>query len=96
MLSDHERAALIELERGLVAQDPNFARSFDSRSFRGSGRLPPHGPGRACLVAFVLAALLSVFMLVAGSSFSALAFAAVAGVAWVAWGRGDGTRPRQT
>ena len=36
MLSDHERRALLELQRQLLAEDPDFARSFDEVGQRDS------------------------------------------------------------
>ena len=36
MLSDHERRALLELQRQFLAEDPDFARSFDEVGQRDS------------------------------------------------------------
>jgi hypothetical protein len=36
MLSDHERTALLELQRQFLAEDPDFARSFDEVGQRDS------------------------------------------------------------
>ena len=42
MLSDHEQRALLELQRQFLAEDPDFARSFDEVGQRDS-RSPFNG-----------------------------------------------------
>ena len=81
MLSDHERMTLREIERQILAEDPEFTRSFDM------GVQRPHRERRdgvSVKIAIMAAVLLGALMLVAGSPSGALAFAAVAGLIWLA------------
>lgn len=96
MLSDHERKTLHEVERQLMLEDPEFARSF-----HGGEQHPPRGHHRpadkiAIVVAVLLSALLSALLLVAGLLSGALTFAAVAGLIWAAWRYSDSTNRRAT
>ena len=79
MLSDHERETLREVERQFLAEDPGFAHAFEARQTRMSRR--PHRWGAR--IALVTAALLTAFLVVAGSLGSALVVAVVAGLIWV-------------
>lgn len=79
MLSDHERETLREVERQFLAEDPGFTRAFQARQTRMSRR--PHRLGAR--TGLVTAALLTMFLLVAGSLGSALVVAVVTGLIWV-------------
>jgi hypothetical protein len=99
VLSDRERKTLLELERGLAAEDPEFARSFEAPAHGGVGAHPPRGGHSwGYPVTIVVAVLLGVLMFLAGSPVSALACAAVAGAAWLMrrLGGGDGAIRRGT
>ncbi len=81
MLNDHERKTLREFERQFQVEDPDFTRSFDTRAQRLHRR---QLDGAWFQIAIVAAVLLGAIMLVAGSPSGALAFAAVAGLTWLA------------
>lgn len=81
MLSDHERKTLREVEQQLMAEDPEFARSFEARQ----ARLSRHPRRLAVRIGVVVGALLAALMLVTGSLVGALVFAVTAGLIWVAW-----------
>lgn len=92
MLSDHERETLQEIQRQLLVEDPDFARSFEV-----AGQRSPHRcHRRACTAGVVLALVLSVLMLVAGLSGSALVLAAGAALIAVARHRWDDSEQRNT
>ncbi|MGH3985537.1 MAG: DUF3040 domain-containing protein [Pseudonocardiaceae bacterium] len=96
MLSDHERKTLRDVERQLMFEDPEFARSFDAHEQhlpRGHHRLAAK---IAIVVAVLLSALLSALLLVTGLLSGALTFAAVTGLIWAAWRYSDGTSWRAT
>lgn len=91
MLSDHQRKTLEELERRLMAEDPEFPRLFDARA----QHLDSHrhvGMSFAITVAIVASILFFTVMLATVSFTGALAFAAVAGLIWAVWRRSDPTR----
>lgn len=79
MLSDHERETLREVERQFLTEDPGFTRAFEARQTRMSRR--PHRLGAR--IGLVTSALLTMFLLVAGSLGSALVVAVVTGLIWV-------------
>jgi hypothetical protein len=81
VLNDHERKTLREVEQQLMAEDPEFARSFEARQ----ARLSRHLRGLGVRIGVVVAALLAALMLVNGSLVGALVFAVTAGLIWVAW-----------
>jgi Flp pilus assembly protein TadB len=87
VLSDHERKALREVERQFQAEDPRFTRSFEAHQTRMARRHRKLGAHLAVLAA----ALLTTFLLVAGSLVGALAVAAATGLIWVAWRHSAGT-----
>jgi hypothetical protein len=78
VLSDHERQTLREVERRFLAEDPGFARAFEARQTR----LSRHPRRLGARIALVTAALLTAFLLVAGSLGSALTVAVVTGLIW--------------
>jgi hypothetical protein len=81
VLSDREREVLREVERQILHEDPEFARSFDARAQRLR-----HRAGGLGIKIFVLAGLLlSALVLVAGSLGGAVAFAIGTGLVWLAW-----------
>jgi hypothetical protein len=82
VLNDHERKTLREVELQFVAEDPEFAQSFDSRARRLQRK---HADGVSVKIAIMAAILLDALMLVVGSPGGALAFAAVTGLIWLAW-----------
>jgi hypothetical protein len=90
VLNDHERETLREVERQFLAEDPVFARAFEARQTRMS-RHPRRLGARIALVA---AALLTAFLLVAGSLGSALVVAVVTGLIWVVLRHPAGTSRR--
>jgi Flp pilus assembly protein TadB len=81
VLRNHERETLREVEQLLMAEDPEFARSFEARQTR----LSRHPRRLAARIALVAAALFTALMLVAGSLVGALAFAVATGLIWVVW-----------
>jgi hypothetical protein len=81
VLSEHEWKVLGEVERQLLAEDPEFTRSFATHARRLQ---PARADHDLIKLAAVGAALLAALLLVAGSP-GALAFAAVAGLLW--WAR---------
>ena len=91
MLNDHERKTLREVERQFLVEDPEFTRSFATRAQRLERR---HLDGGLVKIALVAAVLLGALMLVAGSPSGALAFAAVAGLIWLARQHSNDTRSR--
>lgn len=92
MLSDHEREALQEIQRQLLVEDPDFARSFEM-----AGQRSPHSRHRrACTVSVVLALVLSLLMLIAGLPGTALLLAAGAALIAVARHRWDDSGQRGT
>jgi len=87
VLSDHERETLREVERQFQAEDPRFTRSFEARQNRLASRSHKLG----ARLAVVAAALLTAFLLLAGSVAGALAVAVTTGLIWLAWCHSAGT-----
>jgi len=75
VLSDHERETLREIQRHMVAEDPDFERSFDA--LEAPAR---HRWAYTTLVA--VTGVLAPVMLLAGSIGGALTFAIAAGSLW--------------
>jgi Flp pilus assembly protein TadB len=71
VLSDHELKSLREVERQCMADDPDFTRTFEA----GQARLSRHPHQLGLTLAVVAAALLTTFLLVAGSLGSAVVVA---------------------
>ncbi len=82
MLSDHEWKTLREVERRILTEDPEFARSFESsaHSLRRE-----HLDGVGLTIFLVSGLLLSALLLVIGSLGGAVAFAITTGLIWWAW-----------
>ncbi|TWF82180.1 DUF3040 family protein [Pseudonocardia hierapolitana] len=92
MLSDHERKTLREVERQCMADDPDFTRAFEA----GQTRLAGHPHQLGLTLAVVAAALLTTFLLVAGSLGSSVVVAAGTGlIIWAMRHRSTST-DRQT
>ena len=89
MLNDHERKALSEVERRLMADDPEFARHFEARQ----ARLQRH-PREGAVLAVGGAVLLAVLMLLAGSVTGALGTLVVTVLLWAMWRSSTGTESR--
>jgi DUF3040 family protein len=86
VLSDRERETLHEVERRLLIEDPEFARSFKARAQR-----LPHPTGGVGIKIFLVAGLLlSALVLVAGSLAGAVAFVGATGLIWLVWRRAGG------
>lgn len=81
MLSDHERRTLQEVERLLLAEDPDFTQSFQARS----QRLQRTDDGFGLKIFVVGGLLLSALMLVTGSLSGAVAFAVATGLIALVW-----------
>lgn len=94
MLSDHERETLDEIQHRLVAEEPQFARSFESRARRlgvRGRRLRQTG----VTVLIVTALLLAAFMIVVHAVGPALFFSAAACcLVWLRRGRRAGAGRR--
>jgi Flp pilus assembly protein TadB len=92
VLSDHELKSLREVERQCMADDPDFTRTFEA----GQARLSRHPHQLGLTLAVVAAALLTTFLLVAGSLGSAVVVAAATGlIIWAVRHRSASTK-RQT
>jgi hypothetical protein len=89
VLSDRERERLREVERRLLIEDPEFARSFEARA-----QLLPHPTrGFGIKIFLITGLLLSTLVLVAGSPGGAVTFAAATGLAWLVWRWAGTSRP---
>lgn len=91
MFSDREWELLRRVESDVVADDPEFARSFEAKLERLQHHRRYHSVVR---IAVVLAAVLAVGMLLAGSPMGALAVLVLTGLVWVVWRYSDGTEGR--
>jgi hypothetical protein len=86
VLSDRERDVLDEVERRLLAGDPEFAALFDAQARpRAAGR--PYRPGT--MIGAVLVIAFGVLVLLASSPSIALLATLSSGVLWVAWRYAD-------
>jgi hypothetical protein len=92
VLSDHERKTLAEVERRLIADDPEFAQSFRAR--QTSLQRDPHR--RGATIAAVAAVLLVVLMLLAGSLVGALGSVVTTALIWAMWRYSMDTDPSPT
>ena len=81
MLSDHDRKTLREVECQLMAEDSEFARSFEA----GQARLSSQPRRLAVRIGIGIGVLLAALMLVTGPLVGALVVAVTAGLVWVAW-----------
>jgi Flp pilus assembly protein TadB len=90
VLSDHERKTLREVERQFQAEDPDFTRSFEARQTR----LARHPRKLGVRLTLGSAALLAVFVLIAGSLAGALAIAFATWLIWLVWRHSGATERR--
>jgi hypothetical protein len=90
VLNDHERETLREVERGLLNEDPEFARSFDARA----QHLPRVSRMSGVTVFLIAGLLLSAFVMIIGSLAGAAAFAAATALIWLVWRFSDDVPPR--
>src|SRR6188508_329810 len=81
MLSDHERKTLLDVERRFIAEDPEFARSFDDQLHQRPEA--PHGSNGKIAVAVAL--LFSTILLLAGFPGGALACVITTAVTCAMW-----------
>ena len=81
MLSDHERKTLLDVERRFLAEDPEFARSFDDQLHRRPAA--PHGSNGKIAVAVAL--LFSATLLLAGFAGEALVWLITTGLICGMW-----------
>jgi hypothetical protein len=81
MLSDHERKTLLDVERRFIAEDPEFARSFDDQLHRQ----PAAQGGSNGKIAVAVALLFSAILLLAGFPTGALACVITTGVTCAMW-----------
>ncbi|WP_291416431.1 DUF3040 domain-containing protein [Actinophytocola sp.] len=86
MLDKHEHEALVEIQRGLRAEDPDFTRTFHT----AMDNLPQHRHHTTVAIAAIAA--LGIVMVALGLPGLALLFVAIATGAVMAWGRREAIR----
>lgn len=86
MLDKHEHEALVEIQRGLGAEDPDFTRTFHT----AMANLPRRGNGTTVAVAVIAA--LGIVMIALGLPGLALSFVAIATGVVIAWGHREAIR----
>ena len=92
MLSDHERKTLLDVERRFMAEDPEFARSFDDQLHRR-----PAAPlGSNGKIAVAVALLFSAILLLAGFPGGALACVITTSVFCAMWWCSKGSDPKES
>jgi Protein of unknown function (DUF3040) len=92
MLTDHERQTLLDVERRFMAEDPEFARSFDDQ-LRGQ----PAATGRSTAkIAVAVALLFSAVLLLAGFPGGTLACVITTAVFGAMWWCSKGPDPSGT
>ncbi|MEU4234442.1 DUF3040 domain-containing protein [Nonomuraea sp. NPDC026600] len=84
MLDDYEREALREIQRRLLVEDPEFAQAFDTDARCLHRASAPDLSRRAYTVMLVFSSGFGVILLLAGSPFIALLFAALTMWVWYA------------
>ncbi|MEU8398327.1 DUF3040 domain-containing protein [Nonomuraea sp. NPDC048892] len=84
MLDDYEREALREIQRQLLVEDPDFAKSFSTDAQRLHRAATPDLSRQAYTVMRVFSSAFVVILLLAGSPFLALLFAALTMWIWYA------------
>lgn len=88
MFSDREWELLRRVESDVVADDPEFARSFEAKMEKLQHASPGHSPVWM-RVAVAVAALLAGGMLLAGSPLGAVAVLVMTALVWVVWRYAD-------
>lgn len=91
MLNDHERETLRDIQRQLFVDDPDLERSF--RALEESS--PPTHRRLVYTAGIIIAALLAMVGLLAGSPGGALGFTVIAGLVWLALHHHDGASQRK-
>ena len=92
MLSDHERKTLLDVERRFIAEDPEFARSFDAQLHQRPAA--PHGSNGKIAVAVAL--LFSAILLLAGFAAGALTCVILTGLFCAMWWCSKGSDPKES
>jgi Protein of unknown function (DUF3040) len=88
VLDDNERETLREVERRLLAEDPEFVNGFQARQSDLHRRTYRRGAAIAIVVALLLVGL----MLAAGSVGGAVLWAGATAVVWGMWRRSAAKR----
>jgi Protein of unknown function (DUF3040) len=83
VLDDNERETLREVERRLLAEDPEFVNEFQTHQ----SHLQRRTHRRGAAVAIVIALLIAGLMLAAGSVGGAVLWASATAVVWGMWRR---------
>jgi Protein of unknown function (DUF3040) len=92
VLSDNERKTLLDVERQLLAEDPEFARLFhDQLRQRAATRGGSNGK-----IAVAVAMLFSAILLLAGFATAALTCVIVTGMFCAMWWRSKGSDPKES
>ncbi|HEY4418040.1 MAG TPA: DUF3040 domain-containing protein [Pseudonocardia sp.] len=91
MLEDHEKETLREVERRLLADDPDFVSEFQARQSHLRGRTIRFGT----VVAIVTALLLVGLMLAAGSVGGAVLWIVATAVVWAMWNHSTKKKRRE-
>lgn len=92
MLSDNERKTLLDVESQLMAEDPEFARSFhDQLRHEPATQVGSNGE-----IAVAVAMLFSAILLLAGFAAGALTCVIVTGVFCAMWWCSKGSDPKES
>jgi hypothetical protein len=92
VLSDNERKTLLDVERQLMAEDPEFARSFhDQLRHEPATQVGSNGK-----IAVAVAMLFSAILLLAGFVASALTCVILTGVFCAMWWCSKGSDPKES
>ena len=92
MLSDNERKTLLDVERQLIAEDPEFARSFHDQH----RQQPATQGGSNGKIAVGVALLFSAILLLAGFAAGALTCVILTGVGCAMWWCSKGSDPKES
>jgi hypothetical protein len=91
VLGDNERKILVDVERQLRAEDPEFARLFHDELHQQ----PPTQNGSNGKIAVAIAMLFSVILLLAGFAASALTCVILTGLFCAMWWCSKGSDPEE-
>jgi hypothetical protein len=92
VLSKNDRKTLLEVERQLMAEDPEFARQFHDQL----RQQPPTQGGSNGKIAVAVAMLFSTILLLAGFAASALTCVILTGVLCTMWWCSKGSNPKES
>jgi hypothetical protein len=92
VLSDNERKTLLDVERQLMAEDPEFARLFHDQL----RQRPATQGGSNGKIAVAVAMLFSAILLLAGFAAGALTCVIVTGVFCAMWWCSKGSDPKES